>query len=489
MKKILLALLLCVAVLCSVILIKTFSFTSRQIEAEPMESVTIDKQRAAQNLSRALQYKTISSQNPSEFDAASFLAFHKFLAQTFPKTHSQLKKEVFNKYSLLYTWKGSDESLKPAVLMAHIDVVPISYGSEGEWTHPPFSGKIADGYIWGRGSMDDKGCLLAIMEAVEALLSKGYRPRRTLLLAFGHDEEIGGANGAAYIARALESRNVKAEWVMDEGAVIASVGLVPGVKRPVALIGIAEKGYMTLILSVEQKGGHSSMPPPQSAVGILSTAIHNLQNNPFPANMEGPGMQIFEYVGPEMPFGMKLMFANRWLFNPLIKSELEKANSMNAAIRTTIAPTVFKAGTKENVLPQKATAMVNFRLLPGDSVEYVIEHVKNAIDDPRVMITPSSHHPQEASKVSSIDTASYQMLQRSIRQVFPQSIVAPYLVVAGTDTKHYENISASIYRFLPMRLGSEDLGRIHGTNERLGVNNLEEMIKFYIQLIRNSDKA
>ena len=488
MKKILLAILLCVVVLCSVVLIKTFSFTSKQVEAEPMESITIDKQRAAQNLSRALQYKTISSQDPSKFDAAPFIAFHQFLAQAFPKTHGQLKKEVINKYSLLYTWQGSDTSLKPVVFLAHIDVVPVSYGTGDDWTHPPFSGKIAEGYIWGRGSMDDKGCLIAVMEAVEALLADGFKPRRTVYLAFGHDEEIGGSNGAAHIAKTLEARNVKAEWVLDEGAAI-TIGLVPGVTQPVSLIGIAEKGYMTLVLTVEQAGGHSSTPPPQSAVGILSSAIHNLQNNPFPAKMEGPGMQMFDYVGPEMPFGMKLMFANRWLFNPLIKRELEKINSMNAVIRTTIAPTIFNAGTKENVLPQKATAMVNLRLFPGDSVEYVTEHVKEAIDDPRVMITTSNHHPQEASAVSNLSAQSYHVMQGTIRQVFPQSVVAPFVVLAGTDTKHYEDVSSNIYRFIPMRITSEDLGRIHGTNERLGINNLEEIIKFYIQLIRNSNKA
>lgn len=486
MRKILLALLLCIVVICGVVLFKALTFTSKQIESEPMTAITIDKQRAAKNLSQAIRYKTISSQDPSKFDDDQFTAFHKFLAEAFPKIHSQLKKEVINNYSLLYTWKGSDESLKPVVLMAHFDVVPVSHGTESNWTYPPFSGRIADGYIWGRGSLDDKGCLLSTMEAVETLLADGYKPRRTVYLAYGHDEEIDGNNGAAYIAESLKSRNVKAEWIMDEGAIITK-GLVPGVAPPVSLVGIAEKGYLTLVLTVEQEGGHSSMPPPRSAVGILSSAIHNIQNNPFPEKMEGPGMQLFDYVGPEMPFGMKLLFANRWLFRSLIKSELEKTNSMNASIRTTIAPTVFNAGTKENVLPQKATAMVNFRLIPGDSVEYVIEHVKKSINDPRVMVSTSSHHPQEASAVSDINTESYQVLQRTIRQVFPQSVVAPFLVLAGTDTKHYEDISGNIYRFVPMRFTSEDLGRIHGTNERLSIDNLEEMIKFYIQLIRNSN--
>jgi carboxypeptidase PM20D1 len=489
MKKIILALLLCIVVLCTVILFKTFSFNSKQLEVEPIADITIDTKRVAQNLSRAIQYKTISSQDPSKFDAAPFLAFHKFLEEAFPGIHSQLKKEVINKYSLLYRWKGSDENLKPIVLMAHFDVVPVPYGSGGDWTYPPFSGKIADGFIWGRGSLDDKGCLIATMEAVEALLTDGYTPRRTVYLAFGHDEEIGGSNGAAYIAELFQTRNVKAEWVLDEGAIVA-MDLVPGVTNPVSLIGIAEKGYVTLVLTVEHAGGHSAMPPPQSAVGILSTAIHNLQDNPFPADMESPGMQMFDYVGPEMPFGMKLLFANRWLFSPLIKSELEKTKSMNAIIRTTIAPTIFNAGTKENVLPQKATAMVNFRLLPGDSVEYAVKHVKESIDDPRIMITISEiHQPLEASPVSDINQESYRILQQSIRQVFPQSIAAPFLVVAGTDTKHYKNISGNIYRFLPVRITSEDLERFHGTNERLGVNNLEEMVKFYIQLIRNSNKA
>ncbi len=486
MRKILLALLLCIVVICGVVLFKALTFTSKQIESEPMTAITIDKQRAAKNLSQAIRYKTISSQDPSKFDDDQFTAFHKFLAEAFPKIHSQLKKEVINNYSLLYTWKGSDESLKPVVLMAHFDVVPVSHGTESNWTYPPFSGRIADGYIWGRGSLDDKGCLLSTMEAVETLLADGYKPRRTVYLAYGHDEEIDGNNGAAYIAESLKSRNVKAEWIMDEGAIITK-GLVPGVAPPVSLVGIAEKGYLTLVLTVEQEGGHSSMPPPRSAVGILSSAIHNIQNNPFPEKMEGPGMQLFDYVGPEMPFGMKLLFANRWLFRSLIKSELEKANSMNASIRTTIAPTVFNAGTKENVLPQKATAMVNFRLIPGDSVEYVIEHVKKSINDPRVMVSTSSHHPQEASAVSDINTESYQVLQLTIRQVFPQSVVAPFLVLAATDTKHYEDISGNIYRFVPMRFTSEDLGRIHGTNERLSIDNLEEMIKFYIQLIRNSN--
>jgi carboxypeptidase PM20D1 len=451
-------------------LINVATFSSKQLEVEPIPSIKVDKQQAALNLSRLIQCKTISAQEKPNFDTAEFVAFHQILEKLFPRIHKNLKKEVVNDFSLLYTWRGQDNTLKPIVLLAHIDVVPISSGMEKDWTYPPFSGQIADNYVWGRGSLDDKGCLTAIMAAVEALLADGYTPRRTLYLAFGHDEEILGDQGAAHIAALLESRNIKADWILDEGAIIG-IDLVPGVTQPVSMIGIAEKGYVTLELTAEQKGGHSSMPPPQSAIGILSSAIHHLQTNPLPARLEGPSMQLFEFVGPEMGFGMKLLFANKWLFGFLIKNDLEKTNSGNAAIRTTIAPTIFHAGTKENVLPQKAMAKVNFRLYPGDSIEEVIQHVKKIVNDPRVHIKLTSQGAEEASSVSDIHS------------------IAPFLVLGSTDTKHYQEISRNIYRFLPIRFTSEDLARLHGTDERINMDSLEEMIKFYIQLIRNSNRA
>jgi carboxypeptidase PM20D1 len=488
MKKIIVAVLLGVAVLFTVMLIKVATITSKQIEVDPIPSIKVDKQHAAFTLSRLIQCKTISAQEKPNFDTAEFFAFHRILEESFPRIHSNLKKEVVSNFSLLYSWNGKDNSLKPMVLLAHIDVVPISSETEGDWTYPPFAGRIADNYVWGRGSLDDKGCLVAIMEAVETLLADGYTPQRTLYLAFGHDEEIFGDQGAAHIAALLRSRNVKADWILDEGAIIG-IDLVPGVTQPVAMIGIAEKGYMTLEFTVEQEGGHSSMPPPKSAIGILSSAINNLQKNPFPAKLEGPSMQLFEFVGSEMPFGMKFLFANKWLFGFLIKSELEKTNPGNAAIRTTIAPTIFHSGTKENVLSQKAMAKVNFRLYPGDSIEKVVERVKEIVNDPRVHIHLSSQGAKEASSVSDIHSKSFKLLQRTIRQVFPDTVIAPFLVLGGTDTRHYQKISQNIYRFLPLRFASNDLARLHGIDERINMDSLEEMIKFYIQLIRNSNKA
>ncbi|UCF93082.1 MAG: M20 family peptidase [Desulfobacterales bacterium] len=487
MKKVGLGILSAGALLLAVMLLKTASFTSRQIAVEPVAAAEVDGQRAARNLSRAIQFKTFSDQAPRKSNSAEFKAFHGFLEEAFPRIHRNLQREIIADNSLLYTWKGSDDSLAPILLTAHLDVVPVAADTEDDWTYPPFAGRIADNYIWGRGSLDDKGCLLATLEAVEVLLGDGYIPRRTLYLAYGHDEEDGGRGGAAKIAALLQSRKVKAEWILDEGGSI-TVGIVPGVSQPVALVGIAEKGYLTLELTVEQEGGHSSMPPPRSAIGILCSAIHHLQNDPFPAKLEGPTRELFEFAGPEMSFGMKFLFANQWLLGPLIKIQLAKANSTNAGIRTTFAPTIIAGGTKENVLPQAARAVVNFRLYPGDSIGYVVEHVKKAIDDPRVQVRPSGPDANEASPVSAVDSPSFQVLQRTVGQIFPEAIVAPFLMLAGTDTKHYAGLSDNIFRFLPMYLTSADLERIHGTNERLGVDNYEKFIAFYIQMIRNSNK-
>lgn len=486
MKKFIYTAFLSIALLVAVVFLKALSFTSIQIEPEPMPRLHLDTQQAAINLSRAIRIKTISSRDSATFEPAGFKAFHLFLEKTFPQAHRHLRKEVIGGYSLLYTWKGSEDHLKPILLMAHMDVVPVAPGSEGGWSYPPFAGQIAEHFIWGRGSLDDKGSLLAIMEAVETLLADGFQPRRTFYLAFGHDEEVGGFEGAAKIAALLGERNVRVGWILDEGGFI-SMGILPGVSRPVALIGIAEKGYLTLALSVKQEGGHSSMPPPQSAIGILSSAIHHLERNPFPAKLDGATMQLFEFVGPEMPFGMKLIFANTWLFSPLIKKQFKEISSINALIRTTLTPTIIRAGNKENVLPQLATAKVNFRLYPGDSIDYVIDHVKRSINDSRVQIKAANDDFNEASSISEVNSEGFKLLERSVRQVFTDTIVAPFLLVAGTDTKHYTGICDDIFRFYPMRLTSKDLSRIHGTNERIGNDNYGEIIKFYIQMIRNSN--
>jgi carboxypeptidase PM20D1 len=368
--------------------------------------------------------------------------------------------------------------------MAHMDVVPVDPATEKSWTHGPFSGQVTDGYIWGRGTMDDKASVLGILEAAEQLLAEGFKPQRTVFLAFGHDEEIGGNNGAAKIAEDLRRRGVELEFVLDEGMNILN-RIVPGISSPVALIGIAEKGYLSLRLSVERPGGHSSIPPADTAIGMVSRALQRLETKPFPSRLSGPTLEMFEYLGPEMPWANKLALANLWLLDPLVRKQLTKSPLTNAAIRTTLAPTLFNAGVKENVLPSTAAAVVNLRLLPGDSIASAVARVQRVIDEPRIKITPLAVQ-MEASPISDIGSPSFTLIQRTIRQTAPTALVAPALLVAATDSRHYAGLTKNIFRFLPIALGPEDTKRYHGIDERISVDDYERCVRFYAQVIRNS---
>jgi len=396
-----------------------------------------------------------------------------------------LKREIVNDYSLLYRWQGSDPSLKPILLNAHTDVVPVEPNTEADWTHSPFSGTIADGFIWGRGAMDMKASLMGILEAIEYLITQSFVPARTVYLAFSHDEEAGGSNGTAKIAELLEGRGVRLNYTLDEGLVITH-GIVPGLAKPAALVGLAEKGAVVLELSTRAKGGHSSMPPVSTAVGKLGRAIHRLETNQMPARLDSPVTDMFAYLAPEMPFAWRVVFANRWLFNPWLVPRLEEIQATNALVRTTTAPTVIQGGVKSNVLPSSARAVVDFRILPGDTVTSVIEHVRATIDDPDITIRQMGREPSEPSPVSRVAASSFTALRKTIHQVFPDVVVAPGLVIGRTDSRRYAKLADNSYRFLPMRLAPEDLKRIHGIDERIAVENYIEIIRFYVQVLHNT---
>jgi carboxypeptidase PM20D1 len=440
---------------------------------------------AADRLASAVRIRTISADDAEVFDAAAFADLHKFLQAAFPLVHSNLRRETVATHSLLYTWPGTDPVLKPILLAGHLDVVPVEPGTLDQWQREPFNGQIADGYIWGRGAIDNKSTVLGTLEAVEMLLSEGFRPARTVYLAYGHDEEVGGTGGAREIARLLESRGVQLEMVLDEGGVIGE-GVLPGVTAPVALVGIAEKGFVTLELSARVSGGHSSLPPRQGAVGIVSAAVAKLDDNQMPARLEGPTEELFNRIGPRFSLAQRAVFANLWLTRALVTRQLENRPTTNAMVRTTIAPTIFQAGTKDNVLPSYARAIINFRILPGDSIASVVEHVRRVIDDDRVEVKPAGRFSAEPSAVSSSVSSAFRALERSIRSIAPDVIVAPYLVVVVTDARHYSNLSRNIFRFLPLRLGSQDLVRMHGINERIGIKEYEAAVRTYRQIVIHS---
>lgn len=485
MKKALLVLGGLVLLFLVVLLVGALTFRSQQLTSFKPVQLKVDEAALAARLSKAIQLKTISHQDPKKTSKEAFVALHKHLETSFPKVHATLKREVVNQHSLLYTWQGSDKARKPALLLAHMDVVPVEPDTRKGWKHPPFSGLIRGGFIWGRGTMDDKSSVVGILEAVEHLLAKGFKPKRTFYFAFGHDEEIGGEQGAMKIAALLKKRKVKLAYVQDEGLVITK-GILKQVDKPIALIGIAGKGYVSLELSVQGKGGHSSMPPAHTTVGRLSSAIHKLERKPMPARLEGPVRKLFEYTGPEMSFPMRMLFGNLWLLGGLVKGQLAKKAPTNAMIRTTMAATMFNAGVKENVLPSKATAVVNFRILPGDSSKKVLAHVKQTIADDsiKVKVLPGKKEP---SLISSTTSASFQVFQKTVHQLFPKAVVAPSLVIGFTDSRHFKAVTENTYRFIPIRVTPADLGRIHGTNERISTKNYAEVVRFYIQLLKNSN--
>ncbi|MDP6589800.1 MAG: M20 family peptidase [Alphaproteobacteria bacterium] len=460
-----------------------------KVEVPPAADIAVGldvaKSGAAARLGAAVRFKTVSRGPDVAVAGEAFLGLHDFLRQSYPKTHAALKVESVGDYSLLYTWQGRDAARQPILLLAHMDVVPIEPESLGAWRHPPFSGAIADGFVWGRGTLDDKVSVLATLEAIELLLADGFAPERTVYLAFGHDEEIDGRMGAARIAALLAERGVRLGFTLDEGGIIGH-DLVPGVEPPVALIGVAEKGYLSLKLSVEAEDcGHSSMPPRTTAIGRLAGAIHRLESNPMAADLAPPVTDMFDQLAGEMPFMLGLAVSNRWLFAPLVESRLSESPASDAAIRTTTAVTMFNAGVKANVLPCAAEAVVNFRILPSDSIAAVTEHVRAVIDDPVIEI---SRHgaADEPSPVSDIASPGFAALQQTVRQIFPEALPAPHLVIAATDSKHFTAIADNSYRFLPIRLGPDDTPRIHGINERISLQNYSEVIRFYIQLLLNA---
>jgi len=440
---------------------------------------------ALKRLSAAIQIKTVSYGTASPPDENNFPAFHQLLQDSFPLTHAALKREIVNGSSLLYTWQGSDPSLAPILLTAHMDVVPVEPGTEANWTHPPFSGAIADGYVWGRGTLDMKHVVMATLESVERLLAEGAKPKRTVLLAFGHDEELGGQAGAKAIVDLLEQRKTRALFSLDEGSAILD-GVIPGATRLIAQVALSEKGILSLLLTANAKGGHSSMPPSQTAVGKIGRAVSLLEAHQMSATLDGPGGQGLVGMAPALSFGLRAALANRWLFEPLLIHELSASPPTNAMIRTTTAPTIIQGGVKDNVLPSEATAVVNFRLAPGDSVAMVKEHVAQTIADPDVSITDYRGPGAEATPVADRNGPGFKLIAEAVRAVAPDAVVAPGLVVTGTDSKHYSRVSDAAYRFTPMRLTLPDISRIHGTNERIGTVNYGELITFYTALVRSA---
>jgi len=446
----------------------------------PAPEINVDL--ATTHLCEAIRIQTISRTRGVVEDPEAFLAFHAFLQAAYPRVHAALQREVVADYSLLYTLPGSDPSLPPVLLLAHQDVVPVEAGTEKVWEAPPFAGEVRDGWIYGRGASDEKGSLVAIMEAMETLLGRGFRPRRTVMLAFGYDEEVLG-DGAKAVAELLKERNVRPWFVLDEGMVVVLDYPLTG--KPAALIGIAEKGYLTVRVTARAEGGHSSTPPRETAAENLSRAILAIRAHPFAAGLdEGPAAEMLDALAPHLGFAERAAIVNRWAFGPMLRSRMGSTPAGDALLRTTIAPTVVEGGTKENVLPQEARALVNLRLHPRDSVEGAMEHLRNSVAGIAGVSLETLGKPYEPSPVSSTTSDSYALLAAAARAHSPEGApVVPMLVLGYTDSRQFVPVAENVYRFRPQWIPQSELGRVHGTGERLSVDNLARLVRFFAQLV------
>jgi carboxypeptidase PM20D1 len=483
-RNLLLVAIAAVVILAGVLAFNTITHGSRQLQVTAVPRAPVDAPAAAARLGEAIRFRTISSHEKPDQHAEALQGMQAHIENSFPAFHAAAKREVVAGYSLLYAWEGSDPKAAPIALLAHQDVVPVAPGTEKDWQQPPFDGVIADGFIWGRGAWDDKGNLYSMLEAAEAMAKAGFRPKRTIYFAFGHDEETAGTAGAKSIAALLASRGVRLDFVIDEGLLITE-GIMKGLEKPAALIGVAEKGYATLVLNARATPGHSSMPPRDTAIGMMSAALARLEDHRLPMQIRSTVAEMFDTLAPEMAGFNRVALSNLWLFRPLLLRQFEKSGPTEAMVRTTTALTIFNAGDKDNVLPGKAEATVNFRLIPGDTEASVTEHVRSTVANERISITPFPGNT-DPPPVTPASSPSFQMLNRTIREVFPDVIVAPGLMVAATDSRHYIGVTDKIFRFSPVRANSEDLKRFHGTNERLSVEGYADMIRFYRRLIENA---
>ena len=464
--------------------LRALQLESRQVAPTTPANVAVAAD-APTRLARALQFRTITKRDPAALDSAAYRGLYRYLASAFPAVHRTLDTAHVNDLSRLYTWPGHDTTKAPIVLMAHVDVVPIEPGTRADWTHGPFSGAVADGQVWGRGALDDKASVVAILEALTTMIEAGERPSRTVHVAIGHDEEVGGPRGARALAARVTAGGTRPAIVVDEGGAITK-GALPGLDRPLAVVGIAEKGYLSVEMEATAPGGHSSAPPDSTSIQILNAALGRLLDAPLPARLDGVMGRTLAYVAPEMGWPMRLALANQWLTGPALTWALSQEPATEAAIRTVQVPTRLDAGVKDNVIPTSARATVNYRILPSQSVDAVLRHLRSTIGGLPVAITTGQ--TSEPTPVSSVDGRPFRTLQRTIREVTSDSVVvAPYLVPGATDSRYYADATDHVYRFLPYTLTPEDRGLIHGTNEHIAVEDYRTMVRFYVQLLRNAD--
>ncbi|MCL2564467.1 MAG: M20/M25/M40 family metallo-hydrolase [Defluviitaleaceae bacterium] len=442
----------------------------------------LDKDKIAKILSTAITFPTVSYEDEALMDSQAFKDLHAFFEDAFPLVHKYMERIVINEWSLIFHWKGSDTSLKPALFMAHLDVVPVSPGTEGDWTYPPFSGHIDGDFIWGRGAIDTKSQVVGELFAAEYLLEKNYTPKRDIYFVFGHDEETMGVKGALACKEYLEKKGVTLEFVMDEGGGFKMGGEFGAPNALLARVDIFEKGYIDVAVEGEGIGGHSSKPGKGTVLGKVSKAISKIEDNQLPAHLNPVTANMFKALAPvitEEPF--KSYVSEIDTKAQAFADYLCSVDSLAPMVHTTTALTMINGSPAPNVLPQSVKALINFRIAPEDTCESVLKHCIDTANDPELNIYMTKG--LDPSKMSRIDSVGYKAIEEATKKFLKDITVLPGLVVGGTDCRYFEDICDSAYRFRPY-MDNMVLGyTTHSTNERCYTPGLVQGVKIIIEVM------
>lgn len=486
MKKFIFILLTLAFTLLLIVCLKTVIHPFSRIEVPSTElEIPELKEKEISRLAKGLSIPTVSNPEYSKTNFQPFLTYLSFLKSAYPLVFSSFIESRVNQYGLVLHWPGKDPNLKPILFLAHYDVVPP--GAESGWDQPAFSGNIAGSRIYGRGALDMKNVVHGLLDASERLLESRFQPERSVYFAFGHDEEVGGREGAVQIAKHFQSLGLEFDAVYDEGGVVAKQGSLPGINSDLAMIGVAEKGFLSARIKVKGIGGHSSMPPLESAMGKAAKIMLRLETDQMKQRIIPPMEEFLDNVGGSMNFISRVAIANLWIFKPILLGQFSKSPATNAITRTTTALTMMKGSDGTNVLSPEVEFVVNFRLLPGDTVEDVRAHIQKATFGYEVEVEEVSN-TRNPSLVSSTKTHAYSHLSSTIKSLFPNTVITPYITIGGTDAFKYEIVSSNIYRFNPVVLDQEEQRSIHNQNEYISLENYRRSVFYYQKMIQNYDK-
>lgn len=508
MQNIFVVILVIIVGLVIIVLIKTVTYpfvSNKGLKNEPKEYPI--NELAIRRLSEAIQIPTISTVEYGQTNFQPFNEFIEFLQTSYPKVFEKMEFTTINSYGLVFKWKGKNNNQKPVLFLSHYDVVPVNQyennptmqnnkptfnvhtkntpltSYQSQWTYPPFSGAVDQGRIYGRGTLDMKGMLISLLEASDQLITEEYQPEQDIYFAFGHDEEVSGRQGALKIAEYFKKNNIEFDAVYDEGGyVVGPNSVIKGIDKALALVGVAEKGFLTLQITVKGKGGHSSMPPKKSSLVLAAEIIDKLNSNQMKPILTKPIESFLKSVGKAMDLKSQLVIANQWLLKGLLIKSLEANASSNALIRTTTALTMVHASDAPNVLSTKTEITVNFRILQGNTIENVLNHVRGICQGYNVDYKIISS--REPSKVSNTKGKAFKKVEEAIHKVYPNALVASYLTIGGTDAYKYEIVSDNVFRFMPIQINQYEQQLIHNDNEFITIENYMRMIEYFKILMK-----